>query len=134
MRIIRKEIVIDAPVEKVWEHITDPAKIAGWLMPNDFKPIVGRSFVMDCGEEGTISCVVKEIIPLKKLVYSFTTEKIRIETLVTITLDPESDGTRVTLVHSGWSALPPSDQAISDEFEQGWSSKLLVLKDQITSN
>jgi len=46
MKIIKKEIVIDAPVAKVWKHLTDPEKIAGWLMPNDFEAVVGKHFVL----------------------------------------------------------------------------------------
>ena len=131
MRIIRKELVIDAPVAKVWEHITDPAKIAGWLMPNDFDATVGHAFSMDCGEKGQITGVVKEIIPRQKLVYSFTSKDIKIETIVTITLSPEHGRTRVTLVHSGWDALPPPDQGIADAFEQGWGQKLRILQEQV---
>ena len=37
MKIIKREILIEAPISKVWKHITDPEKIAGWLMPNDFR-------------------------------------------------------------------------------------------------
>ena len=40
---IVKEILIDAPVAKVWLHLTDPKRIAGWLMPNDFELRVGRA-------------------------------------------------------------------------------------------
>ncbi len=41
MKIIKREILIEAPPSRVWEHITDPQKIAAWLMPNDFKAAVG---------------------------------------------------------------------------------------------
>ena len=131
MRIIRKEVVIDAPVEKVWEHVTDPGKIAGWLMPNDFEATVGRPFQLDCDQEGMISCVVRELVRLQKLVYSFTSKEIRVETLVTIRLLSEDGGTRVILEHSGWDVLPPSDQGIADQFENGWVSKLGALQVQI---
>jgi uncharacterized protein YndB with AHSA1/START domain len=133
MKVIKKEIVIDAPVAKVWEHITDPTKIAGWLMPNDFEAQVGRCFRMDCDAEGVISCVVKEIIPEEKLVYSFTSKDIKIETTVTITLTSEKEHTRLTLVHSGWDALPPEDQGIAGKFEEGWGEHLTVLQRQIAA-
>src|SRR5689334_12159824 len=114
MRVIRKEVVIDAPVAKVWRHITDPAKIAAWLMPNDFEMKEGRAFSMDCGVEGKIACVVKEIVPEKKLVYSFTNKEIKVETLVTIELFAEGKQTRLVLVHTGWDALPPEERGIAD--------------------
>jgi len=132
MRIIRKEIVIDAPPAKVWEHITDPAKIAGWLMPNTFQPSVGKGFTMDCGRMGSISAVVKEAIPHKKLVYSWTSPVIRVQTMVTITLTEEKNRTRLILEHTGWEA-PPADQTIPDTFDQGWSEHLRALGDQLAA-
>jgi uncharacterized protein YndB with AHSA1/START domain len=133
MKVIRKEIVIDAPPERVWAHITDPARIAGWLMPNDFEAVAGRPFTMDCDEEGKISCVVKEVIPHRRLVYSFTSKDIKVETTVTITLVPERRATRLTLVHSGWDALPPSGQGIAGAFEEGWGSRLGALAAQVVA-
>lgn len=133
MKIIKKEIVIDAPVAKVWAHITDPGKIAGWLMPNDFEASVGKAFSMDCGTEGTIACVVKEMVPQQKLVYSFTSREIKVETTVTITLAPDGNATRLTLVHSGWDALPPTDQGIAGGFDEGWGGKLKVLQEQLAA-
>ncbi|MFO0983057.1 MAG: SRPBCC domain-containing protein [Planctomycetota bacterium] len=131
MRIIRKEVFIEAPVARVWEHVTDPAKIAGWLMPNDFEARLGKGFTLDCDEEGKIACVVLEIVPQQRLVYSFTSHAIKITTTVTITLAADRGGTRLTLVHSGWEALPPSEQGIGDAFEHGWVARLQSLRAQV---
>jgi len=132
MRIIRKEIVIDAPPAEVWEHITDPAKIAGWLMPNTFAAKVGRRYTMDCGRVGPISGVVKEVIPGKKLVYSWTSPLIKAETTVTITLIDKKGRMRLILEHTGWEA-PPADQDIPDLFERGWGEHLKALVDQLAA-
>ena len=131
MKIIRKEILIHAPVAKVWEHITDPRKIAGWLMPNDFEATVGRAFVMDCNEEGKISCTVREIVPHQKLVYSFQSKVTKVETLVTITVAKEGRSTRLILVHSGWDALPPGEQGVADQFDGGWGTYLPKLREKL---
>jgi uncharacterized protein YndB with AHSA1/START domain len=130
MKIIRKEILIDAPVAKVWEHITDPKKIAGWLMPNDFEATVGKEFFLDCKDTGKIFCNVKEIVPLQKLVYSFRSKVTQVETLVTITLAREGKNTRLTLVHTGWDALPPDQQSVADNFDAGWGDRLKELQKQ----
>ena len=132
MKQIKKEIVISAPAAKVWEHITDPKKIAGWLMENDFEPKVGKEFSMSCNTEGEIACVVKEIVPERKLVYSFRSDDIPVETLVTITLVREGNGTRLTLVHSGWDALPPDQQRIADPYDGGWAGFLEKLQDLLS--
>ena len=129
MKIIKKEIVINAPVAKVWEHITDSRKIAGWWMPNDFEARVGKEFSIECKtEDGKISGVVKEIVPQQKLVYSFRSKVTKIETLVSITLVKEGNGTRLTLVHSGWDALPPDQQGVADLFDGGWGGYLTNLQ------
>ena len=134
MKIIKREILIDAPVAKVWEHITDPQKIAGWLMPNDFEATVGKIFFLDCQHQGKISCSVKEIVPQQKLVYSFESKVTKVETLVTITLAKEGKTTRLTLVHSGWDALPPGEQAIAEGFDGGWGGHLEELREQIVTS
>lgn len=131
MKVIKREIIIEAPVAKVWEHITDPQKIAGWLMPNDFEAMTGKTFTMDCQEQGTITCAVREVVPLQKLVYSFKSKLTKVDTLVTITLAKEGQGTRLTLVHSGWDSLPPDEQGIAEVFGGGWGAGLEKLRQQI---
>jgi uncharacterized protein YndB with AHSA1/START domain len=130
MKIIKKEIVIEAPAAKVWEHITDSKKIAGWFHPNTFQARVGASFTIEGCEAGKvgISGIVKEIIPHQKLVYTFQSSDVKIETLVTITLATEGKSTRLTLVHSGWEALPPEEQNISEQFNGGWGTFLKNLQ------
>jgi uncharacterized protein YndB with AHSA1/START domain len=133
MSIIRKEILIDAPVSRVWIHITDPAKIAGWLMDNDFEARPGKTFRMECGAEGPITCKVLEVVPEKKLVYSWSSDRIAFQTLVTITLAAEKNRTRLVLVHSGWDALPPSEQGVAGPFDTGWDERLKILLELIAS-
>lgn len=130
MKQIKKEIIISAPPSKVWEHITDPKKVATWLMPNDFEPRIGKEFVMQCSHEGKVSCVVKEIVLGQKLVYSFQSKETKVETLVTITLVEEGKNTRLTLVHSGWDALPPDEQGAAGMFDDGWGGFLKKLQQQ----
>ena len=132
MKIIKKEIIINAPPVVVWEHITDPQKIAGWLMPNDFAAAVGSAFTMTCQDSGPTACVVKEIVPPAKLVYTFQSRVTKVETLVTITLVKEGKGTHLTLIHTGWDALPAGEQGVADSFDGGWSSLLEKLRTQIT--
>jgi len=76
---------------------------------------------------------VKEIVPQQKLVYSFKSKVTKVETLVAITLAKEGKTTRLTLVHSGWEALPPGEQAIADGFDGGWGAFLMQLQEQIVT-
>ena len=131
MRIIEREIFINATIARVWEHLTDSKRIAGWLMANNFEPVVGKEFVLDCQQQGKDACVVKEILPQQKLVYSFRSRVTRVETLVTITLTADGKGTLVKLVHSGWDALPPDEQGIADQYGSGWGCGLEKLREQV---
>jgi len=134
MKIIKREIVIDAPVAKVWKHITDPEKIAGWLMPNDFVAMAGKQFFLKCEHQEKISCVVKAIVPNQKLVYSFRLSAPELETRVTITLAKEGRATRLTLIHSGWDTLPPDEQGVADNYDGGWGGFLEKLQGQIVAS
>ncbi len=40
------EEVFDQPVETVWRAITDPVRLARWLLENDFEPRVGHRFTL----------------------------------------------------------------------------------------
>ena len=133
MKIVKKEIVIEAPAPKVWEYLIDPKKIANWLMPNDFEARIGKKFFLECEHGGKQACVVKEIVPHQKLVYSFQLITPAIETLVTITLAKAGGATRLTLVHSGWDALPQPEQGIADNYDGGWGSFLEKLREQIAA-
>jgi uncharacterized protein YndB with AHSA1/START domain len=133
MKSIRKELILDAPVAKVWAQLVDPAKLAGWLMPNTFDATPGMGFRMDCGTEGTIEGMVREVVPLKKLVYTWTSKHLKIETLVTVTLIPEKGKkTRLILVHSGWEALPPSEEGLGAPFDLGWDACLKKLGERMS--
>ena len=130
MKIIKKEIIINAPVAKVWEHITDPKKIEGWFRPNTFEARVGAEITIDCStDEDKIFGVVKEVIPLKKLVYTFKSHLTKVQTLVTITLAQEGENTRLTLVHSGWDKLPPGEESNIGRFDDGWGGFLKTLQE-----
>ena len=41
-------------------------------------------------------------------------------TYLTITFDAEDDGTRVTLIHDGWDAIPEPAQASRGHYSTGW--------------
>lgn len=128
---IKKEIIINAPLETVWDYLIDRDKIAAWLMENNFEPKVGREFTFYCQGndkeigEGFIYCEVKEIVPFKKIVYSWTSGQLEIETLVTITLKKVNDKTRVTLIHSGWDQLPPDKDYLFDNYDSGWEGYIM---------
>ena len=76
-KIIKHELFFPKPPEVVWEYLTQPELIALWLMPNDFLPVLGHEFqfttkpMPDLDLDGIFYCKVLEIIPFKKLSYSW---------------------------------------------------------------
>jgi len=123
---IRSEIRIHAPVEKVWEHLTSSAKIAGWFLPNDFEPVVGKRFALNCNVNGRIDCEVVEIVPCRRLVYTFKPATLPFTTIVAFELERDGRETRLTLVHSGWQALTPDQTELFASFERGWRSRFIA--------
>jgi hypothetical protein len=39
----------------------------------------------------------------------------------------------LTIVHSGWDALPPGEQGVADLFGDGWGGSLTKLRQQISA-
>lgn len=103
------------PPEAVWSCLTESDQLAGWLMENDFKPVVGHRFrfiskpKVKFGFDGIVYGEVLEVIPFRKLVYSWKggpgNGKINLDTVVTWTLEPAGTGTVLTLTHSGFLGL-----------------------------
>jgi uncharacterized protein YndB with AHSA1/START domain len=101
--------------EEVWEYLTNAELLAQWLMPNDFKPIVGHRFQFGTkpkyplGFDGRIYCEVLEIVPYRKLVYSWkgglSKENPSLDSTVTWTLTPTDNGTVLKLEHKGFKGI-----------------------------
>lgn len=122
------EYAFPSPPAKVWRALTEPDLLAGWLMPNDIAPVVGHKFnfrTQPMGDwNGVVDCEVLEVVPEKKLVYTWnggSTENEgyghKLETIVTWTLEPQDvGGTLLKLVHHGFH---PDDFAFK-VMGQGW--------------
>ncbi|HSH65642.1 MAG TPA: SRPBCC domain-containing protein [Bacteroidia bacterium] len=112
---IRHTWFLEYPVERVWEYLTDPALLSQWLMKNDFKPIVGHRFqfytkpIIKFRFDGNIYCEVLEIVPLKKLCYSWKggpgNGKFTLDSVVTWTLTQKENGTELTIEQKGFKAV-----------------------------
>jgi uncharacterized protein YndB with AHSA1/START domain len=116
------------PTEKVWECLINPELVSQWLMKNDFKPIVGHKFnfhtkpIPKMGFDGIVYCEVLEIIPLRKLVYSWKGGPkpgvTGLDTLLTWTSSPENKGTKIVLEHTGFKGW--KNFIASVFMESGW--------------
>ncbi len=134
-----KETLIHAPVSKVWKALTEKEQIAKWLMPSDdFELKVGTSFNMlgkSKGVEYPHICTITEIVPEKKLSYTWAVKDKLSDTLVTYDLEDLGDNTKLTLTHSGWDKVTLSaDGATRDDYNNGWEQVLPGLKKYIENN
>jgi uncharacterized protein YndB with AHSA1/START domain len=119
-RRIEREAVYPHPPERVWRALVDPSELAVWLMPTDFAPKVGGSFVLETGDEiGTIRGEVLEIDEPRLLRCRWS--GVFGDTEVTFELFPEPEGTRLRVRHDGWGDPAPAEQA---GFDDGWKQKL----------
>ncbi len=120
-RAIRIDYDFPFPPEKVWRCLTESELIARWLMPNDFRAEIGHRFTFrtqpmpSAGFDGIVHCQVLEVVPLKRLSYSWRGGAI--DTIVSWTLQEKPGGTLLHLVHDGFG---PADAMAFDGLGQGW--------------
>jgi uncharacterized protein YndB with AHSA1/START domain len=118
--LVEHEAVYPHPPERVWRALVEPDELAVWLMPTDFAPEVGRSFVLETGQEmGTIRGEVLEIDAPRLLRCRWSGGFG--DTEVSFELFPDPDGTRLRVRHDGWGDPPHAE---SSSFDHGWRAKL----------
>jgi len=120
------ERTYNASIEKVWEAITDKAKMKQWYFDlAEFKPQVEFEFRFWGGTEENKYlhiCTITEVIPARKLAHTWTYDGYEGETIVTFELFDEGNGkTKVRLTHAGLETLPPIPDFNRTNFEQGWT-------------
>ncbi|OWA33387.1 polyketide cyclase [Saccharibacillus sp. O16] len=97
---IRKSLILQAPIDKVWQAVATAEGLKAWWMDNTFEAMDGHEFVVRSPQFGESPCRVTELDPPSRLsidwgkdwTLTFELEKI------------EEEATRFTLIHSGWDA------------------------------
>ncbi|MNJ50355.1 hypothetical protein D3C77_456260 [compost metagenome] len=118
---IRRTLLLNAPIGKVWEAVATSEGIAAWFMPNNFEPKEGFEFVIHAGPFGDSPCKVTEINPPYQL--SFKWGK---DWTMSFELVEAGDQTEFTLIHGGWSAdqvteFGEAHSIVRPRMDQGWS-------------
>ncbi|HTG71289.1 MAG TPA: SRPBCC domain-containing protein [Candidatus Udaeobacter sp.] len=117
---IRQKLVLNAPIQKVWDAVATSEGIAAWFMPNDFRAELGYEFHLEAGPFGKSPCKVTVLDPPNRL--SFEWGK---DWSLTFELVDLEGKTEFTLVHSGWDAdkvteLGQPHEAVRDRMSGGW--------------
>ncbi len=122
---------LNAPPPKVFAAWTDPQKVMLWMGPEGVTGVKAEADVRvggryrwimrsPDGEEHDVSGVYREVVADRKLVFTWawksTPER---ESLVTIELKPDGDGTILTLTHEQF-----FDEAARDRHQHGWTGSL----------
>ena len=127
--IVVEEVFPHAP-ETIWKALTTGDLIGRWLMaPSGFEPVKGNRFTFQTRPggawDGIIQCQVLEVIPNRRFVYSWKgghEENLGygapLDTVVTWTLSPTANGTRVRLVHAGF--VMPKNRSALETMGNGW--------------
>jgi uncharacterized protein YndB with AHSA1/START domain len=122
---------LKASPAKVFAAWTDPEKMTRWMGPGEIKAMRAESdtrvggryrFVMQApnGEEYDVGGVYREVVTNEKLVFTWAWKSApERESLVTLLLKPDGDGTLLTLTHEQF-----ADEESRDGHEQGWNSAL----------
>ena len=123
--VIEKEFAY--PQAKVWRALTEGALIKQWLMDNDFSPVVGHEFKFRATPvanwNGIVSSKVLVVEPTTKLSYRWSA--MGVDTVVTWTLAPTADGTRVRMEQAGFK--PDQDFAYKGA-NYGWEKFIAALE------
>jgi uncharacterized protein YndB with AHSA1/START domain len=120
---IHQQYDLPYPPAKVWRALTDPELLGQWLMSTDMQSAVGNSFTfrMEPSQwwDGIVHCEVLELEREKRLSYTWRSgpESSPLDTVVTWTLTPTGQGTRLTLEHTGF---VPKNKFAFQGAEQGW--------------
>ena len=131
-KIIKHQFYFPHPTEMVWEYLTKPELMELWLMKNDFKPIIGLDFqfrtnpIPSLDFDGIFYCKVLEVIPFKKLSYSWSSGpgdgEINLDSVVVWQLQQADSGTELLLEHSGFAKKENLD--FYNGLNHGWVEKL----------
>lgn len=120
------------PPAQVWRILVDPDRLAKWLMPNDFKPVVGHQFTFQTKPmpalhfAGTIHCEVLAIEPERLLRITWADRGGNgLDSVVTWRLEPEGRGTRMLMEHSGFDLTSPFQQVAHRTMGSGWRSSVV---------
>lgn len=133
------ERTYNASIEKVWSAITDKAEMKKWYFDlPEFKAEPGCEFRFygegKQGEKFLHLCKVIEVIPRKKLTYSWRYDGYEGDSFVTFELFEEGNKTRVRLVHKGLETFPVTahNDFAKENFMEGWSELIgKMLKEHV---
>lgn len=146
---IQKEIVLNAPISRVWRAISEPEQFGAWFKVDmtgvkfePGKPAVGKMTYP--GFEGAPFEVVVDRIEPERL-FSFRWHPYGIDpnydysaepmTLIEFVLSEVEGGTKLTVTESGFDSIPLARRAEAFRMNsEGWEIQLRNVAEYVTAN
>ena len=135
--IIERSIAISAPLERVWDLVTEP----GWWVPTD-EPVTadrtpGSVVVRESEKWGRFPVEVVDLKPMTYAAFRWSSSfpgadlEAGKTTLIEFNLEPSQDGVTVSVRESGFSGLDAPDELKKQGIESntdGWRMELDSLR------
>lgn len=137
---IQHKFFFSQPLEMVWKYLTTAELIEQWLMRNNFLLKLYHQFqfnieaVPELDFDGIVYCTILEIVPFKKLVYSWKCGPgngvITLDSIVEWTLHVKDNGTELQLNHTGFTE---KNIKLYAEMFNGWLKHIQRIDENIKS-
>ena len=134
---VEKEVRIEAPVEVVWQLVTEPQQIRRWLADEvDVDVRVGGRGEFFYNPDHPYEIRVEAMEPPRRFAFRWVHRsglQLRDDNslLVEFTLEPEGGATRLRVVETGFDGIDWSDEERARSIEshiEGWEERLGYLR------
>lgn len=142
---IEREILIAAPVERVWAVLTEAEHVGRWFgdAGAELDLRSGGEMVVRWAKHGTVNAQIESVEPYGYFSYRWAPFRDPSgdepaegnSTLVEFRLTPEDGSTRLKVVESGFSSLHCTEEQQGKNVEgntEGWKAELAELADYIS--
>jgi len=136
---IKHQLFFPHAPRAVWGYLTNSELMELWLMKNDFQPVVGHEFQFrtnphpDVDFGGIFYCKVLEVVPFKKLSYSWKTGpgdgSTTIDSVVNWELQPKGNGTLLLLDHNNFAVM--ENLPLFNSMIDGWLRNMHKIADNL---
>ena len=120
------ERTYDAPIEKVWQALTDKEKMKHWYFDiPSFKPELGTEFTFEAGCEDDHSylhsCKITALVPNEVIAYTWHYPGYDGMSEVRFELSDAAGKTHLRLIHTGLETFPQTADFRRESFNGGWT-------------